>query len=238
MNKYTQAFIDACLELSDNEHSKLSPKEHQIFGLSSKRLKAFLNNACSRADTKYLELGVYKGSTLLAAMHGNSVTAIGVESFTYDEREPTKQAKEGTIWLNMKSQLEDNIKRYKHPDSGVNIDNIKILEMSFDKVVWTNYKNIDVCFIDLTPVTEATYETFFSKVYPALSNNSLVIFSGYSNQKTSQLIDDAIAVHSDKFEIVGRAQRISGGLSDATKYYSGMLVLALNKKPVKATASK
>jgi hypothetical protein len=238
MNKYTEAFIDAALELSDTGISKISERERELFGLSSVRLRNLLNNLCSKPDTTYLELGVYKGATLVSALFGNTKTkAIAVENYKYDEREPKKWAPEGTIWENIKSQLSENLRRYTDPDLSVNTANITLLEDNFESVDWTQQPKADICFFDINPVSSKQYEVFFEEVLKSLKTESLIIFSNYSNDKNANELEAAIAKYADKFTISWKRKRISSGLSDATQYYSGILVLGI-KKTIAKTASK
>lgn len=229
MAKITKEFIEAALHLSDLGQSKLTEREREIFGLSSVRQKAFLNNLCSKEGTKYLEIGVYKGSTIISAVFGNPCTAVGIEHFKYDEREPKKHAPEGTIWTNMKSQLEDNINRYVVTDK-IAKDAITIVENDFREVTFEKGQKFDICLFDVTPVTPEMYDDFFNKIYPHMSLESVVIFMNYSNDTVSRYIQEALERHADKFTVTCSEQRISSGLSDSTKYYSGMLVLGTKKK--------
>jgi hypothetical protein len=236
MNKYTEAFIDAALELADNGASKISDRERELFGLSSVRLRNLLNNLCSKPDTNYLELGVYKGATLISALFGNIQTkAIGVENYRYDEREPKKWAPNGTIWENIKSQLKDNISRYKDLDLSVNINNITLLEDSFENIDWSKQPKSDVCFFDINPATSKDYDVFFTEVLKSLKTESLIVFSNYSNDKSATDLEEALNKHSDKFTISWKRKRISSGLSDSTQYYSGILVLGIKKTLAKST---
>jgi len=233
MTKITKEFIAAALELADIGQSKLTEREREIFGLSSVRLKAFLNNICSKPDTKYLELGVYKGSTIISAVFGNpTCKAMGVENFKYDEREPKKLAPEGTIWTNMKSQLEDNISRYVSSEK-IKADAITIIESDFRDLELEKSQKFDVCLFDVSPSTAEMYDDFFTKIYPHMALESVVIFMNYSNETTARMIQSAVEKYSDKFTITASESRISSGLSDATKYYSGILVLGTKKKITK-----
>jgi cyclopropane fatty-acyl-phospholipid synthase-like methyltransferase len=234
MNKYTEAFVDAALELSDSGISKISERERELFGLSSTRLRTLLNNLCSKPDTNYLELGVYKGATLVSALYGNSnLKAVGVDNYKYDEREPKKWAPENGIWENIKSQLHDNLSRYKDPDRSVNINNLTLLEDSFENIDWTKQPKSDICFFDINPASSKEYDAFFEKVIKCLKTESLLIFTNYSNDKNANELDAAIEKHSDKFSISWKRKRISSGLSDATQYYSGILLLGIKKNHIK-----
>jgi hypothetical protein len=234
MAKITQEFVTAVLELSDVGQSKISERERDLYGISSPRLKALLNNICSKEGTNYLELGVFKGSTLISAAYGNLTTKlVGVENYKYDQNEPKRTAPEGTIWENMKSQLKSNIKRYEEPGVPVNTDNITIIESNFQDVDWKGYPKFDVCFFDVVPADKDTYTAFFEKTLSALSSEAVIIFSNYSNVKNAKEIDEIIADNANKFEVQWKKQRISGGLSDHTHYQSGVLIIGIKKKIAK-----
>jgi predicted O-methyltransferase YrrM len=235
MVKLTQEFITAVLELSDIGQSKIGEHERELFGMSSPRLKALLNNLCSKEGTNYLELGTYKGSTLISAAYGNLKSKlVGVENYSYDEREPLRKAPDGQIWENMKSQLLYNIKRYEERDSLIDTKNITIVQDDFQKVDWKNYPKFDLCFFDIVPADKETYKVFFDTTLTALSSEAVIVFSNYSNVKNAKEIDEVIADNSHKFDVQWKKQRISGGLSDHTQYYSGVLIIGIKKKIVKA----
>lgn len=230
MVKLTQEFVDAALELADNGQSKLSERERELFGLSSPRLRAFLNNLCSVKGTTYLELGVYRGATLISALFGNpGCKAVAVDNYRYDEREPKRWAAENDIWHNMKSQLEANLERYKDPNLPVDLKNIQILESDFETVDWSKQPKFNVVFFDITPTSEQLYEAFFTKVINNLTTDSVLVFSNYSNQKHAKELDAVLAKFADSIEVQWKKQRVSGGLSDSTQYYSGIAVFGVKK---------
>jgi hypothetical protein len=235
MVKITQEFVTAVLELSDVGQSKISERERELYGISSPRLKALINNICSKEGTNYLELGVFKGSTIISAAYGNlSTKLVGVENYKYDQNEPKRTAPEGTIWENMKTQLNSNIKRYEELGVPVNTNNITIIESDFQDVDWKSYPKFDVCFFDVVPADKETYKAFFEKTLSALSSEAVIIFSNYSNVKNAKELDEIIADNNNKFDVQWKKQRVSGGLSDHTHYQSGVLIIGIKKKIVKA----
>jgi predicted O-methyltransferase YrrM len=239
MAKVTVNWVKAALQQADNERSKIGERERELFGLSSIRLKCLVNNLCAASDNlNYLEIGTYKGSTLISALVGNPKTkAVGVDSFRYDDREPKKWAPNDGIWENVKSQLYSNINRYKDPDSGVNTDNITILEQDFKTIDWAKQPKFDVCFFDVSPVNAEIYDAFFEQVTQALAPESIVIFSSYSNELHAKELQSALIRHEDKVTVQTKEQRISSGLSDSTAYYSGILIASLKKKVIKTNAN-
>jgi hypothetical protein len=235
MVKITQEFVTAVLELSDVGQSKISERERELYGISSPRLKALINNICSKEGTNYLELGVFKGSTIISAAYGNlSTKLVGVENYKYDQNEPKRTAPEGTIWENMKTQLNSNIKRYEELGVPVNTNNITIIESDFQDVDWKSYPKFDVCFFDVVPADKEMYKAFFEKTLSALSSEAVIIFSNYSNVKNAKELDEIIADNNNKFDVQWKKQRVSGGLSDHTHYQSGVLIIGIKKKIVKA----
>lgn len=54
-----------------NENSKIDDKILSLEGMSSLKGRHLLNNLCSLENTKYLEIGVWRGSTLISALYKN-----------------------------------------------------------------------------------------------------------------------------------------------------------------------
>lgn len=233
MTKISKEFAQAALELADVEQSKINERERELFGLSSNRLRAFLNNICSKPNTQYLEVGVYRGATLLSAMYGNITTkAVGIENYSYDDREPKRYPPKGHIWSNMQSHLHSNLARYSDPNMQVVTDNITIIEKDFAEVDWSTLPKIDVCFFDVTPIKEEVYKAFLNNITKAINSEAVVIFSNYSNEQHAKELDKALS-EAANIETLWTLQRISGGLSDATQYYSGIRVVGIRERKQK-----
>ena len=83
------------------------------------------------------------------------------------------------------------------------------------------------------------YDDFFDNVLPAMTQECVVVFTSQSNAQHAEELNKSIIRHQDKFTIQYSELRISGGLSDATKYYSGIRVIGFKKKavPVKTAAT-
>ena len=61
--------------------SKLTSYELDVGGLSSPRIKHFLNNLICKED-RYLEIGVLSGSTFIGACYENNPYAIAIDNFS------------------------------------------------------------------------------------------------------------------------------------------------------------
>ena len=230
MATLNKAWVDASLDQADNERSKISERERELHGLSSIRLKCLVNNLCAAGKVNYLELGIYKGATLISSVFGNECKAVGVDNFRHDDREPKKWAPEGFIWDNMKSQLEANIDRYKlSPETKVT-GSISIIESDFEKVDWAKQPKFNVCLFDISPINSTLYDEFFEKTINALAMESVVVFTNQSNAQHAEELNTALLRHQDKFTIQFSETRLSSGTSDSSKYYSGIRIIGFKKK--------
>jgi hypothetical protein len=65
------------------EQSSLAPQVLDIDGMSSSKVRHFLNQLCSLPGVSYFEVGCWKGSTLIAALYNNQpVQAIAVDDWS------------------------------------------------------------------------------------------------------------------------------------------------------------
>ena len=73
--------ITKCISDAEAHKSKLTEEYiSTLEGLSSPKVWHLLNNLCSQSDS-YLEVGCFKGSTLLAAIYKNPVYAVAIDNF-------------------------------------------------------------------------------------------------------------------------------------------------------------
>lgn len=73
------------IELAETGVSKLNPEILKLEGMSSPKVRHFLNSICSAHNTSYLEIGCWKGSTWVSAMFGNLNTissAIAIDDWS------------------------------------------------------------------------------------------------------------------------------------------------------------
>lgn len=75
-------FVDRCIRFANSETSCLTAGPLSINGMSSDKVRHLLNNLCSRDNTRYLEVGSWRGSTLVSALFCNPATAVAVDNFS------------------------------------------------------------------------------------------------------------------------------------------------------------
>ena len=77
VEEYTQRCLDA-IDNASSFKSNFVSEGYEIQGITSNRVRHFLNNLCSHDDAVYLELGTLMGSTFFAATMGNSLSLIHI----------------------------------------------------------------------------------------------------------------------------------------------------------------
>ena len=122
-NMIQHPFVDMILESINASACGVSNFDESTFdisGLSSNRVRHFLNSLCSNEGIKYLEIGSYLGSTFCAAIEGNELEAYAVDNWATDNLQPAENETE--IERASYQDFRENAKRYKG-DSKVRIIN-------------------------------------------------------------------------------------------------------------------
>jgi len=75
--------VRASIRAAKRRRSGLTPGALAIDGMSSPKVRHLLNNLCSMPGCRYLEVGSWKGSTLVSALLGNGVErAVAIDNFS------------------------------------------------------------------------------------------------------------------------------------------------------------
>lgn len=69
-------------ENSNNSISKLSPEILNMEGMSGKKTRHLYNNICSLEGANYLEIGTWKGSSFVSAIHNNNLNSLAVDNWS------------------------------------------------------------------------------------------------------------------------------------------------------------
>jgi len=80
--------IENSLKWAKLEVSKLNQDVADIKGLTSMKVRCFLNNICSEENTVYLEIGSYQGATFFSALYGNDINAIAIDNWSVEKIMP------------------------------------------------------------------------------------------------------------------------------------------------------
>lgn len=243
MPKLNKTWVQAALEMSQVDKDKLDEWLKRVDGASSNRLKGFINNLCGADNVNYLEIGVYKGSTLLAAStHNPKTKCVGIENSMYDFRQTfPDQIPEGSpCWPSMIRDLNYNIEKFK-TTKGYIPDAITVVEDSFQNVDYSKLPTFNICYLDVDQLNAVIYDEFFNLVYPHLDRECVLIVSGVTNPVLMEELNKALLRHDDSFTVDYEFLEISSSGSDSRNYWNGIRVLGLKRKikaAVKAVVTK
>ena len=91
MNPLVDHAIRAIDGAVDN-NSNFNPKGYNVLGLSSNKVRHLLNNLCNERGTVYVDAGAYMGSTVFAALMGNTaVKAYAIDDFQDEIIKPKRK---------------------------------------------------------------------------------------------------------------------------------------------------
>lgn len=80
--------IEKSLRFGKLEVSKLTQDVLDVRGLTSTKVRCFLNNICNKENTVYLEIGPHQGATFFSALYGNHLSAIAIDNWDAEEIMP------------------------------------------------------------------------------------------------------------------------------------------------------
>lgn len=75
------AHVEECFAKADRNESKINDEIIAMEGMTGTKTRHFYNSLVSMPGTKYLEIGVWKGSSSCAAMFGNSSHCVFIDNW-------------------------------------------------------------------------------------------------------------------------------------------------------------
>ena len=215
-------YIQRCLDSIDKATKKESKFHHDIEGLSSDTVRHFLNNICSYDDTKYLEVGVYNGSTFCAAIQGNDITAYAADHW---EDKNIRPVRDDIEWSGEEGSIETFI------------NNVK--------TTWTDNSNIAILNGDIRVATEENLDKKVNTIFYDADHDGSVQKSclnhilNYTEDEFILIVDDANfkdVVESakeftseNKLDILYERTILTDELEDSNSWWNGIVIFVLKK---------
>lgn len=82
IQEYIQRVTES-IDYANSDETKLNNKALNMTGMSSKKVRNFLNKIVSYPKVSYLEIGVWQGSTFYSALYGNQPEyALAIDNFS------------------------------------------------------------------------------------------------------------------------------------------------------------
>ena len=208
--------VEIAMQFSDKTAKNLNPifkPWKHLKGLSSPAVREFFNVLCSSPETRYLEVGVHIGSSLIAACYDNPIKrAVGIDNWMMDP--------------NSKPQLVAQLNTFKDhlrkkPEI-IEVDAFSMTDVDHEKL-----GEFDIYFYDghhSADSTEKGLTHFFRNLAPV----SIVILDDYSVFRVQQGAIRAIDKIGCK-QHLRYAWTLPGGKGFENLYWGGLAVMVFQK---------
>jgi len=122
MNPLVERVTRAIDGAVDN-NSNFNPTDYDIVGLSSDKVRHFLNNLLSERGTVYADVGCYTGSTLFAAIMGNTaVKAYAIDDFSDSTMKPMRKELQEDFEVDNPAEIfVQNYEKWQNPNAAVGL---------------------------------------------------------------------------------------------------------------------
>lgn len=208
-------FIQDCIIKAEKGESNLNKQCLKIKGMSSNKVRHLLNNIVSKENSRYVEVGLNKGSTFISALSNNDPEiAIGIDNWT---NHCTKETP-GLFFNNKKRLLGSN-------------KNIHIFEQDFRDVDLSELAPLNVYFYDGDHSKKSQMDAFkYMKKY--LDDEFIVIIDDFNLHKVKEGTNKMLK----KFiELEG--YKITSKKRNAQTWWNGLYVGLLQKRVDKPVES-
>lgn len=218
LHQYVEHVINS-LDNSGKNISKFDDKNFSIEGLSSNRVRHFLNNLCSIKDAKYLELGSYAGSTFIPAIMNTDAIGFAIDNYQ-TEIAPARLDIQWSGYSKPKYTLLDNIKKYKINGKLIDkkIEDLQSMDLSFVKpnIIFYDgshdYIDQMKCLKHLLPLFEDTF---------------ILVIDDANFEGVVKSVKDFI--NFSKINILYEKQLLTTQYEDSSSWWNGLHISVLNK---------
>ena len=220
IEEYTQRCLDA-IDNSLSFKSNFVSEGYEIRGLSSDRVRHFLNNLCSYDDAVYLELGTLLGSTFFAATMGNSIENIGVDDYSEPECKPMTK---NMHWVELGNPFEEFQRYFKKYENGkssfIKSDILSLKEEDFQG------KKPNVIFYDANHDYVQQLNNL-NHLAPFLADKFIMVID---DANFDGVIESAVQfVKDNNYDVYFERKILSKIIENPTHWWNGLFVMVLEK---------
>lgn len=183
--------IEDSFHWGELEVSKLTQEIINIHGITSNKVKCFLNNLCNIDGATYLEIGVFRGSTFCSAIYGNDITAIGIDNWSSPYLMPSGVSQKLNFYMkdsdsDPKEEFIYNVKKFG-TEGKVSVYRGNYLDFDYNIL-----PKIDIVFYDGETKYYDQYTTI-KKILPIMRDNSIIVMDdwNWSNESVVKAIEDS-----------------------------------------------
>ena len=220
IEEYTQRCMDA-IDNASSFKSNFVSEGYEIQGITSNRVRHFLNNLCSYDDAVYLELGTLMGSTFFAATMGNNIDNFGVDNYSEPECKPMTK---NLHWNEVGNAFEEFKRYFDKYENGkstfIKSDILSLKEEDFDG------KKPNVVFYDASHDYVQQLNNL-NHIAPFLADKFILIID---DANFDGVIESAIQfVKDNNYDLYFERKILSKIIENPTHWWNGLFVMVLEK---------
>jgi len=228
--------ITKLIELAVNSYENAQRNQSKItndwrvmeqYSVSSKKFKNLLSNLCSLDNCSYLELGCFRGGTLIAALSQNKLLgAYAVDNFTYNPLGQYRDPETGKIssynpegWPNVRMNLIETLER-------LNLDKaVKLWMGDWNKMSPTFIKHkINIVHLDINKDVDQILNYYDNK----FDDSYVLVVGSYNESEVREGVDKFIS--DKKYQIKHKIINYSASNADTDGWWNGLGILVIEKQ--------
>ena len=211
--------VKNALDKAKKEQSKLSQTTLDIPGLTSNKVKHFINNMCEMPDTSYLEVGVYQGAMFASALEKNNIVANAVDNWSDTSNVPMRD-------IDIKAEEDDTKKVFlKNIRPHVSGKSITISDSDSAESLSKIPVKSNVVLYDGEHTVEAHY-SFLTKYNSKIDNTFCLIIDDWNWSQVRQGTERSIEKLG--YKVLFKEEILTRG-EDPNDFWNGLGVFVLNK---------
>ena len=200
--------VERAIAAAERRESKLSREALSVPGMASGKVRHLLNNLAAR---RYLEVGVWKGATFVAACYGRRLeSATAIDNFTGFQDEPGGDER---FLTNVSAML---------PGQPVKLHSMSFFDIPADELP----QNIDVFFYDGDHRPEAQRQAIIH-AWPTLADEAIILIDDTNHPGVLEATRQGLAaVGANVLHEWLLPARFNG---DTEQWWNGLYVAAVRK---------
>ncbi len=211
--------INSALVSAQEEKSKITDTSLSIPGLTSSKVKHFLNNLCNLDDVRLLEIGSYRGSTFCASLENNNIKAVSIDNWSTPQINPARDIEEWNTAQDPLGDFKKNVQAVLGANQIIGF-NEDVQKVDLTKIPF----KFNVVFYDGDHTYESTYN--FLEKYSSVFEETFVLIMDDWNWEQIKAATEAWV---DKNTATIYKKEIATKGEDPNDFWNGLGIFVVRK---------